>query len=76
MEAQRMNPMIGIRLTKGFLVAKGYKVQLHRIRESLMRTDPIGLVERRTQTVVRRRYQVHGPLSLWHIDGNHKLIRY
>ncbi|RMX42821.1 hypothetical protein pdam_00025611 [Pocillopora damicornis] len=27
--------------------------------------------------VVRRRsYQVQGPLSLWHIDGNHKLIRY
>ena len=71
-----MNPMIGTRLTKGFLVAKGYKVQLDRIRESLMRTDPIGLVERRTQTVVRRRYQVHGPLSLWHIDGNHKLKRY
>ena len=41
-----------------------------------MRTDPIGLVERRTQTVVRKRYQVHGPLSLWHIDVNHELIRY
>ena len=24
----------------------------------------------------RRKYQVYGPLALWHIDGNHKLIRY
>jgi len=23
----------------------------------------------------RRTYSVRGPLELWHIDGNHKLIR-
>ena len=74
-EAQSLNPNTGIRLTKGFLVAKGHRVQLHRIRDALMRTDPVGIVERRSRTVVRRKYNVHGPLSLWHIDGNHKLIR-
>ena len=70
-----MNRNIGIWLTKGFLAAKGHRVQLHRIRAALMRTYPIGLVERHTSAIVRRKYQVHGPLSLWHIDSNHKLIR-
>lgn len=51
-------------------------MQLHRIRESLVRTDPVGIIERQSRTVIRRKYQVHGPLSLWHIDGNHKLIRW
>ncbi len=74
-EAQNLNPNTGIRLTKGFLAAKGHRVQLHRIRESLVWTDPVGIIERQSQTVIRRKYQVHGPLSLWHIDGNHKLIR-
>ena len=74
-EAQSLNPNTGIRLTKGFLVAKGHRVQLHRIRDALIRTDPVGIVERRSRTVVRRKYNVHGPLSLWHTDGNHKLIR-
>jgi hypothetical protein len=30
---------------------------------------------RRLRAVNRRRYQVPAPLALWHIDGNHKLIR-
>lgn len=75
-EAQQQNPNIGIRLTKGFLQSKGYRVQLLRIRNSLLRTDPVGIMERWSQAVTRRKYQVSGPLSLWHIDGNHKLIRF
>ena len=51
-------------------------MQLERIRSSLVRTDPVGIVQRCSQTVRRRKYQVPGPLSLWHIDGSHKLIRY
>ena len=31
---------------------------------------------RRLRTINRRKYQVPAPLSLWHIDGNHKFIRY
>ena len=31
---------------------------------------------RRLSTINRRVYQVPGPKSLYHIDGNHKLIRY
>ena len=74
-EAKSQNPNIGIRLTKGFLLGKEHQVKLNRIRESLIRTDPVGAMNRWSKTIIRRKYQVHGPLSLWHIDGNHKLIR-
>ena len=74
-QAQEQNPNIGLRLAKGFLRSKGHRVQRERIRASLLRTDPIGLFERWSQAVRRRKYNVPGPLSLWHIDGNHKLIR-
>ena len=70
------HPGIGIRILKGFLLSKGFRVQRERIRRSLLRIDPIGIVQRWKSTVKRRQYNVKHPLSLWHIDGNHKLIRY
>ena len=47
------------------------------IRESTRRVDPEGVLLRALtiNTVNRRKYQVYAPLALWHIDGNHKLIR-
>lgn len=33
-------------------------------------------MERWKSTTRRRNYNVRYPLSLWHIDGNHKLIRW
>ncbi|KAA0701572.1 hypothetical protein E1301_Tti022885 [Triplophysa tibetana] len=40
--------------------------------------DPVGTVLRSLdlQLTQRRPYSVPGPLSLWHIDGNHKLVRW
>ena len=71
-------PNIGRRKMKGFLLSKGLMVQEERIRESLRRTDPEGTILRTlcSRIVSRRKYSVAGPLSLYHIDGNHKLIRY
>ena len=69
------HPGIGIRVLKGFLLSKGCRVQRERIRLSLLRIDPIGIVQRWKSTVKRRQYNVKHPLSFWHIDGNHKLIR-
>jgi hypothetical protein len=74
--AQRENSNIGIRMLKGYLHSKGHRVQRERLRQSLLRTDPSGAVQRWKQTVKRRKYNVHSPLALWHIDGHHKLIRY
>lgn len=74
--ATNQHPGFGIRMLKGYLQSKGFRIQRERIRSSLLRTDPIGLMERWRSTIKRRQYNVKYPLSLWHIDGNHKLIRY
>ena len=62
----------------GYLAARGVRIQQKRIRESLRRVDPEGTLMRALELNVinRRRYSVPSPLALWHIDGNHKLIRY
>ncbi|CAB4007013.1 cytosolic Fe-s cluster assembly factor nubp1-b-like [Paramuricea clavata] len=61
-------------MMKGYLQSKGWRVQRDRIRCSLLRTDPIGLMQRWQKAIKRRSYNVKYPRSLWHIDGNHKLI--
>ncbi|KAI5607880.1 hypothetical protein C0J50_9764, partial [Silurus asotus] len=60
------------------LRAGGVQVQRDRVRESLIRTHPgaaalRAMAQRRSQ---RRLYSIAGPNSLWHIDGNQKLIRW
>ena len=75
-EIQTPFPNCGVRMLHGHLRSRGIRVTQERIRASLHRTDPSGSVVRWATTIQRRRYCVAGPLSLWHIDGNHKLIRY
>ena len=69
-------PTCGNRQMQGHLIARGVRVQQQRVRESMLRVDPGGAMMRRLSSINRRVYQVNGPLALWHIDGNHKLIRY
>ena len=72
-------PNCGIRRMKGFLLARGIRIQWERVRVSLWRVDPEGILLRSMQLnlVRRRHYSVPvGPLSLWHLDGNHKIIRW
>ena len=45
------------------------------VRESQRRVDPGGCAMRRMVAINCRKYKVNGPLALWHIDGNCKLIR-
>ena len=59
----------------GHVCSKGLRIQWERVRQSLLRTDPSGVHQRRRESIRRRVYRVSGPLALWHIDGNHKLIR-
>ena len=58
------------------LQIRGHRVQQSRVRESMRRVDPIGVVYRWSQTIHRRAYHVSCPNALWHIDGNHALIRW
>ena len=68
-------PKIGIRMLKGYLRSTALNVQWERVRQSLLRTDPTGVHQRWRDSIRRRKYWVPGPLALWSIDGNHKLIR-
>ena len=63
---------IGIRLVHGALRARGIRVPQYRVRECLHRVDP---TLRWACPVSRRTYCVPGANFLWHMDGNHKLIR-
>ncbi|KAI7809339.1 hypothetical protein IRJ41_005736 [Triplophysa rosa] len=70
-------PNAGYRMVQGHLVSMGLRVQWRRMMASMHRVDTVGIFARITQLgcVVRRSYSVRGPLSLVHIDTNHKLIR-
>ena len=77
-DIQRDFPNVGCKRMTGLLRARGVYMQQARIRQSMRRVDPEGTLLRALElNIIRRRqYGVAGPLSLWHIDGNHKLIRY
>lgn len=74
-DKQREFPNWGNRQLYGYLISQGIRVQFHRVRESQSRVDPEGSIMRRLHNLRRRTYSVPGPQHLWHIDGNHKLIR-
>ena len=69
-------PSAGQKSIAGHLHSQGYHIQRWRIRDSLLRVDPWGVEQRSRQILHRRKYTVPGPNSLWHIDGNHKLVRW
>ena len=69
-------PNCGYRMMDGHLRQRGLRVTQARIRNSMHRVDPEGVVLRWREAIQRRKYRVSSPLALWHIDGNHKLIRY
>ncbi|KAJ7092053.1 hypothetical protein B0H15DRAFT_777894 [Mycena belliarum] len=60
----------GITMFDGMLRRLGHHVPRARIRESLLRIDPVQRVFQRI-TIRRRVYSVPGPNSLWHHDGQH-----
>ncbi|KAF3851746.1 hypothetical protein F7725_005101 [Dissostichus mawsoni] len=69
-------PNAGYRMVQGHLVSMGLCVQWWRMMASMHRVDAAGIFSWITELgcVVRRTYSVRGPLSLVHIDTNHKLI--
>ncbi|KAK7000377.1 hypothetical protein R3P38DRAFT_3058165 [Favolaschia claudopus] len=65
----------GVTMLDGMLRRLGHHVPRERIRQSLIRIDPVHRVFERI-TIRRRTYHVPGPNSLWHHDGQHGLIRW
>lgn len=60
---------------RGFLRAEGLFVPRRRVRDVLTQIDPAAAARRWSSAVVRRVYHVPYPNSLWHMDGNMRLIR-
>ena len=71
-------PNSGHKKMKGFLLSRGHRVQENKIRKSMRRVDPDGVLLRtlKSRPVQERTHLVAGPLPLWHIDGNYRLIGY
>ena len=69
--------LAGTKIIEGELISHGIRVQRRRLRDSLKRVDPVGRRLRAMDSCIQRRvYNVRSPLALWHMDGNHKLIRF
>uniref|UniRef100_A0A671PPR6 Integrase core domain-containing protein n=1 Tax=Sinocyclocheilus anshuiensis TaxID=1608454 RepID=A0A671PPR6_9TELE len=71
-------PNAGYWMVRGRLESMGRRVQWRRVAASMHRVDSLGVISRLSGLgcVVRRVYSVPGPLSLVHVDTNHKLIRF
>ncbi|XP_013856205.1 uncharacterized protein LOC106512054 [Austrofundulus limnaeus] len=71
-------PDSGIKTVLGYLNGVGIRVQRSRVMETMRVVDPVGTICRGLgiNVIHRRVYSVPSPLALWHIDGNHKLIRW
>lgn len=70
------HPNSGQVMVQGHLRAQGINVQRSRIRSTIRQVDPLGTLARQRLRIHRRVYSVPYPNYLWHIDGNHKLIRW
>lgn len=70
------HPRAGEVMVQGHLRAQGGHVQRDGLRSVIHQIDPIGATTRRRPPIRRRVYSVPCPNYIWHIDGNHKLIRW
>lgn len=69
------HPNAGEVMVQGHLEAEGVHVQRNRVRNAIHHTDP-SVSSRKRPPINRRVYNVPCPNYLWHIDGNHKMIRW
>ena len=74
-EVKNSHPNDGERLMIGHLARRNIIVPRARLRGSIHRVDPINTALR-SITIRRRVYRCEGPNAVWHVDGNHKLIRW
>ncbi|XP_033119187.1 uncharacterized protein LOC117118640 [Anneissia japonica] len=75
-EVLTTHPTCGEVMLKGFLRQRSVHVPRQALRDAMHRVDGEGAFSRRRRRLQRIIYHVEGPNHLWHIDGNHKLIRW
>ena len=70
-------PNCQYRRMDGLRLSQSFRITEKRIRNSMKRVDPEGVLVRNLQikVVQRRSNKVPGILALWHIDGHHKPVR-
>ena len=61
---------VGIRMLKGHPQIQGLTLQRERMRQSLLRVDLTGVLQRWLNSICRRIYSVPCPQAHWHIDEN------
>lgn len=70
------HPNSGEVMVQGHLTCKGIHVQREKVRKAIRAVDPEGVENRKQKPIKRRVYTNPFPNYVWHIDGNHKLIRW
>ncbi|XP_062870184.1 uncharacterized protein LOC134332458 [Trichomycterus rosablanca] len=75
-QLQALYPNSGNEMMRGMLHARGLLVPRRKVREMMVRINPMATARRWSSAVSRRVYHVPYPNSLWHIDGNMRLIRW
>lgn len=75
-DIQTLTSGIGQTRMLGALRSRGLKIQRWRVRQCLREIDPVGTVLRWRQVIQSRSYHVRSPNSLWHLDGNHKMLKW
>ncbi|XP_039657021.1 uncharacterized protein LOC120559393 [Perca fluviatilis] len=75
-EILQTTPNAGERYVLGGLRSRNIRIQRWRVRRCLQHLDPVGRAYRQRRAIRRRIYNVQTPNQLWHIDGNHKLVRW
>ena len=69
------HPNSGEVMVRCHLTRKGIHVQREKVRKAIRAVDTVGVENRKQKPIKRRVYTNLYPNYVWHIDGNHKLIR-
>ena len=69
-------PQRGEVMMQACLATLNIHIPRSRLRLSIARVDSAGRATRRQRAIKRRVYSVRGPHSLWHADGNLKLVKF
>ena len=75
-EVKAGHPNMGERMIQGRLLDMGIKVPRSQLRSAIHRVYHENTIARQSQVTHRRVYSVPHPNAVWHIDGNHKMIRW
>ena len=63
-------------MLRKLLKDRGFNVERYRLRGSIHRVNNFDVQARKKERLKRRVYNIKGANHLWHIDTNHKLIKW